>query len=271
MKKCSFIKNNYTFSYNLLGDTMSNTVFAFLLTIIAGFSTMLGSIFIFFKMKKKKQMISTSLSFAAGVMITVSFIDLIPEANKLLNTIFQPFPAFFMVLIFIAVVILCSIFIDELLPVEQEKKSRGLYRIGIFSMIAIILHNIPEGIATFMATHENLSLGISLALAITFHNIPEGISISIPIYYSTKSKRKALLYTFISSISEPFGALIAFLFLSPFINDFILGILFSIIAGIMLHIACYELIPEVLKNQNKKTSFLFFLIGILFMMFSNFL
>ncbi len=244
---------------------MSNTAFAFLLTTIAGFSTMLGSIFIFFKVKKKEQMISASLSFAAGVMITVSFTDLIPEANKLLNTVFLPFPAILIVLIFIVIGILCSIFIDALLPIEQVKQSRGLYRIGIFSMIAIILHNIPEGIATFMATHENISLGISLALAITFHNIPEGISISIPIYYSTKNKKKAFIYTLISSLSEPFGALLAFLFLSTIINDFILGILFSMIAGIMLHIACYELMPEAFTYQNKKLSILFFLVGCIFM------
>ena len=244
---------------------MSNTTLAFLLTTIAGFSTMLGSVFIFFKVKKQEKMIAARLSFASGVRITVSFIDLIPEANKLLDTIFLPFPSFLTVLIFIVIGILCSIFIDASLPVEQVKQSRGLYRIGVFSMIAIILHNIPEGIATFMATHENISLGISLALAITFHNIPEGISISIPIYYSTKSKKKAFLYTLISSLSEPFGALLAFLFLSTIINDFILGILFSIIAGIMLHIACYELMPESLTYQHKKVSILFFFIGCILM------
>ena len=89
-------------------------------------------------------------------------------------------------------------------------------------MIAIILHNVPEGIATFISSSKDISLGISLAIAITLHNIPEGISISIPIYYSTKSKFKALLYTFISGVSEPIGALIAYLFLSKYINDFII-------------------------------------------------
>ena len=89
----------------------------------------------------------------------------------------------------------------------------NLYRVGIISMLAIILHNIPEGIATFISTTKDTSLGISLATSIAFHNIPEGISISIPIYYSTKSKTKAILYTFISALSEQIGAILTYLFL----------------------------------------------------------
>ena len=110
-------------------------------------------------------------------------------------------------------------------------------------MLAIIMHNIPEGIATFIATNTNISLGISLTIAIALHNIPEGISIAVPIYYSTKSRRKALLYTLISGLSEPLGALLAFLFLKPLMYNFVMGILMSMIAGIMTHIAFYELLP----------------------------
>ena len=250
---------------------MSNTFYGFLLTSIAGFSTMLGTIFIFFKLKNRDNMINVALSFASGVMITVSLTDLIPEGINMIGKTFVSFPTFIIVLIFMVIGIIISMTIDTLLPTEiHEAESRGLYRIGIFSMLAIILHNIPEGIATFMATHDNLTLGFSLATAIALHNIPEGISISIPIYYSTKSKKKALCYTFISSISEPFGALLAFLFLSPFITDFILGTLFSMIAGIMLYIAFYELIPEAIKYKNKKLSILLFLTGMLIMIVNHF-
>lgn len=134
-------------------------------------------------------------------------------------------------------------------------------------MVAIILHNIPEGIATFVATKSDINLGITLAIAIAMHNIPEGISISIPIYYATKSKKTALLYTFISAMSEPFGALLAFIFLKNFINDVLLGILFSIIAGIMLQISFCELLPSVKKyKDNKLIKITFFIIGIIFML-----
>ena len=110
--------------------------------------------------------------------------------------------------------------VDKYLP--ETKENTKLYRVGIISMLAIILHNIPEGIATFMASSMDKTLGISLAIAIAMHNLPEGISIAVPIYYSTNKKSKAFIYTFISAISEPFGALIAFIFLKNFVNDILL-------------------------------------------------
>lgn len=122
-----------------------------------------------------------------------------------------------------------------------------------------------------MASNTNSKLGLSLAIAIALHNIPEGISISIPIYYSTKSRGKALLYTLISGLSEPFGALLTYLFLKPFINNLLMGFLLSLIAGIMIQISIYELIPSALKYNNKKTVIIWFIIGMIFMILSHFL
>lgn len=122
-----------------------------------------------------------------------------------------------------------------------------------------------------MATNTDVSLGISLTIAIALHNIPEGISIAVPIYYSTRSRGKAILYTLISGLSEPFGALLAFLFLKLFMNDFVMGILMAIIAGIMTHIAFYELLPTSLKYKNKKLTYAFFIVGLLFMIINHFI
>lgn len=252
---------------------MNNIILAFLLASLAGFSTMIGTIPIFFRNLKENKIITAALSFASGVMITVSIIDLIPESLTLLHTTFQSFPTFLFMFLFVVIGIIFSMLIDKYFPNEKisNQKNKKLYQIGLISMLAIILHNIPEGIITFMATTSNTKLGISLALAIALHNIPEGISISVPIFYATKNKVKALLYTFISGISEPFGALLAYLFLSPFINDVIMGFLFAMIAGIMLHISIYELLPTSLKYKKKKITLLFFLIGTLFMLSSHFL
>ena len=158
--------------------------------------------------------------------------------------------------------------IDYYLPDKpiSNTQDKSLFKVGIISMIAIILHNIPEGIATFVATNSSVSLGITLALAIAMHNIPEGISISVPLYYSTGSKKRAIMYTLISALSEPFGALLAYLFLKDIMNDIILGILFSIIAGIMLQISFCELIPTTKKYNNKKTAIIFFILGVIFML-----
>lgn len=237
---------------------------SFLLTFLASISTLLGSFLIFLK-KKTNNVIISSLAFAAGVMITVSITDLIPEAYNLLIKNNDNFYTILLILIFINLGIIISMIIDKYLPNNNE-----LYRVGVVSMIAIILHNIPEGIITFITSNNNITLGITLTLAIAAHNIPEGITISLPIYYATGNRKKALFYTFVSGISEFFGAILGFLILEPIINDTYLGLIFSLIAGIMIHISFYELIPLSLKYEKKKLSSLFFLLGSLFIIITHF-
>ena len=240
----------------------------FLLTTIAGLSTMIGTLLIFISKKKSDLIILGSLGFAAAVMMTVSFTDLIPESFSMLSMTFKTFPTFLILLICLNIGIIISFTIDKYVP---DVSSDGLYRVGLISMLAIILHNIPEGIATFVAGNTDLSLGITLTIAIALHNIPEGISISVPIYYATRSKFKALFYTFISGLSELLGAVITYLFLKPFINDTFMGCLFAVIAGIMLHISIYELIPTSLKYRKRRVTLIFFIIGVLFMLMSHLL
>lgn len=250
---------------------MPNTLLAFLFTSIAGLSTMLGSLFIF-KKNKNSTLIGKALSFASGVMICVSIIDLIPEGLTLLAKNYILKISILIGMTSLASGIILSMLLDKYLPDTKEIQKGGrLYRIGIISMLAIIFHNIPEGIATFMTTSNDVRLGLSITIAILLHNIPEGISISIPIYYSTKSKKKSLWYTFISGISEPFGALIAYLFLSPLINDIYMGCLLLAIAGIMIHIGAYELLPTSRCYQDDKTTVTYFLLGVITMYLSHML
>lgn len=248
-------------------------IFAFVLTILAGFSTMIGTLVIFFNKNNHNRIVLSSLSFAAGVMMTVSITDLIPESIELLRVNLSTVSTILISLLGMILGIVVSMLIDYYLPNKfgKESNDKGLFKVGIISMIAIILHNIPEGIATFVATNNDLKLGVSLAIAIAMHNIPEGISISVPIYYSTGSKSRAFLYTFVSALSEPFGALITFLFLKNVINDTILGILFSSIAGIMLQISLCELLPTARKYNEKKYLIFFCFLGVLFMLFKFFI
>lgn len=252
---------------------MKNTLFSFLLTFLAGLSTMIGMLAIFIKKKNHNKIILSSLAFASGVMITVSITDLIPESIILLRENLSTISTIFLCLLGILLGIVISMLIDYYLPDKpiSETKDKSLFKVGIISMIAIILHNIPEGIATFVASSSDMKLGISLAVAIAMHNIPEGISISVPIYYSTSCIKKAFLYTFISAMSEPFGALITFLFLKNIINDVILGILFSLIAGIMLQISFCELLPTARKYEGNKYLLIFFGLGVLFMLLNSIL
>ena len=253
---------------------MTNSIlYAFILSFSACISTVIGALIILFNKNKNNKIIVISLSFAAGVMICVSLIDLLPNCYiGILNTI-SIFPKIILTLIFMVIGIIISMLIDKYLPDNSLNKANNnsLYKVGIISMIAIIMHNIPEGIATFITSSNNIKLGITLTISIALHNIPEGISISIPIYYSTKSKFKAITYTFISALSEPIGAILTYLFLIPFINDIILGLLFSFIAGIMIQISLTELLPESLSYNSPKYTQFFFLIGIIFMLLKVFI
>lgn len=222
---------------------------ALLLSTLAGFSTMIGTVIIFFSSRKNEKLISASLGFAGGVMISVSFMELLPSAFSYFNSFSnEQFSTVYMVICLIFGVLFASL-LDKFIPHEEEKdthemKHENLYRVGFVSMLAIGIHNFPEGIATFMAGFDSSSLGMAIAIAIAAHNIPEGITVALPVYFATGSKKKAIYYTFLSSISEPIGAFLAFLVLRPFINDITLGIIFGLISGIMLYIAIEELLPS---------------------------
>ena len=241
--------------------SMSNIKYSFLITSIAGISTIIGILPIFFNTKNKDKIINFSLSFSSGVMISVSLFSLLPESINLLSTKYSLLNIVFIIIIFSMVGISISIFIDKIFKFIPDK----LYSLGIINMITLMLHNIPEGILTFATTSSNKKLGTIMALSIMCHNIPEGISIAIPIYYSTKSKLKAFFYTFISGFSEILGAIITYLFLYKYINTYFIGYLLATIIGLMIYIPIYELLPTALNYKNKKITAITFLIGIIFM------
>ena len=241
----------------------------FLLSTMAGLSTMIGMLPILFKFKNEKKIIAGSLAFAAGVMLCVSITDLIPEAFMMLRSYYSGLYLSFLIFLFLMIGIILTFFVEKGIQLEKQKSS--LYQVGIISMLAIILHNIPEGIATFISTTKSTTLGLSMAIAIALHNIPEGISISIPIYYSTKKKTKAFFYTFVSALSEPLGAILTYFFFISFVNPMILGFLFAFIAGVMIFISFSELIPTSREYAYCWLSRVWFIIGILFMLIKFFL
>lgn len=242
---------------------MSNIKFSFLVTSIAGLSTLLGMIPIFLKIKNKDTIINASLSFASGVMLSVSIFSLLPESIELLNEKYNGKGIIILVLLFSIIGIFLASFIDKIFKNIDNK----LYKLGIINSLALMIHNIPEGILTFSTTTVNVSLGITLALSILFHNIPEGISISVPIFYSTNSKFKAFIYTFISGFSEIIGAIITYIFLYKYINNSFIGVILSLTVGIMSYISLSELLPTAIKYNKKKTTIIFFIIGFIFMLF----
>lgn len=239
--------------------------YPFLLTTLAGSATLLGIIPILFKFKDPDKVIISSLSFASGVMISASFFDLIPEAIEYFSLTYN---SSLTIILFTAIFFIIGILLSTYINKNLTSNEDNLYKVGISSMIAIIIHNLPEGIITFLTATIDKRLGFSLFIAIFLHNIPEGISIAVPIYYSTKSKLKAFTYSLIAAISEPLGAILASLFLKGLMSNLLFGTLLSLIAGIMTNISLYELLPESLHYKRKKISITSFIIGLIFMYIS---
>ena len=240
-------------------------LYPIILTFLAGFATLIGIIPIFSKNKNKDYIIASSCAFASGVMICISILDLIPESIRYLSNYFNSFLVIILCFIFLFLGITLSMIMDNY--IDKVSNGGNLFKVGILSMIAIIMHNIPEGIVTFIVSNKDIMLGLSICIAIALHNIPEGISIAVPIYYSTGSKKKAIFYTFLAGLSEPIGAILTGLFLVNYVNDIVLGLLFALIAGIMIQIGSSKLLPTG-NEYNKIFSRIFFIIGFIIMLIS---
>ncbi len=241
---------------------LNEILFAFSLTLFAGLSTAIGSAIAFFARKSNPSFLSWALGFSAGVMIYLSFVEIFPKAFESLASELSNGWAYSLTTLSFFGGIFFTGLIDRLVPQklnphepkdyddveEKEAKDRSqLLRMGLFTALAITLHNLPEGMATFFAALQEPILGVSLAIAIAIHNIPEGIAVSVPIYYATGSKKKAFFYSALSGLAEPVGALIGFFVLSFFLNDLLFGIIFAAVGGIMIYIALDELLPSAEK------------------------
>lgn len=254
---------------------MKTIIFAFSLTIFAGLATGIGSLIGFFSKKFNPKFLAGALGFSAGVMIYVSLIEIFPKAKEALELAYNGKAGYvFTVIAFFAGMAIIAI-IDKVIPENENPHEMGnidpehhsvaqvhqselshstdaasktadqkkLMRMGVFSALAIAIHNFPEGLATFMGALTEPAMGISIAVAIAIHNIPEGLAVSAPIYYATGDRKKAFLLSFLSGLSEPVGALIGFFILRNFFNDTTLGFIFAGVAGIMVYISLDELLP----------------------------
>jgi ZIP family zinc transporter len=263
--------------------TVSNVLIAFGLTLFAGLATGVGSALAFFAKRTNTRFLSSALGFSAGVMIYVSMIEIFVKARDALTAaVGEPRGYWYTTLAFFAGMLLIAL-IDKLVPsfenphetheveemrstdaalagvqatMEEEASGRAvaptdvkgaLMRMGLLSALAIAIHNFPEGLATFTGALQDPALGLSIAVAIAIHNVPEGIAVSIPLYYATGSKRRAFLWSFLSGLSEPIGALVGYLLLSTFFNDMVFGLLFASVGGIMVYISLDQLLPTAEK------------------------
>ncbi len=256
---------------------------AFSLTLFAGLSTSIGAVLAFFSKEKNYTILSLGMGFSAGVMIYVSFMEILKKSQDSFTQIFSNATyAELLTLIFFFLGIALSAIIDKLIPEDvnphepksnQELKelktdhkmlnTNALKRTGLFTALAIGIHNFPEGFATFISALDSLTLGVTIALAIAIHNIPEGMAVSLPIYHATGERKKAFWYATLSGLAEPVGAVLGYFLLLPLMGDATLGITFAVVAGIMIYISFDELLPAARVYGNAHTT----IAGLVFGMF----
>ena len=234
-----------------------NILFALGLTVFAGLATGIGSVMSFMSKKFNPKFLAASLGFSAGVMIYVSLVEIFVKAKDSLIAAHGVKPGnIYTVVAFFAGIALIA-FIDKMIPsfenpheiknIEEKNlnpaNNKKLLRMGLFSALAIAIHNFPEGLATFMGALTDPTLWISIAVAIASHNILEGIAVSVPIYYATKNRKRAFWLSFLSGLAEPVGAILGYFILRNVFNDSTFGVIFAGVAGIMVYISLDELLP----------------------------
>ena len=245
---------------------MNDTILiAFLFSLLAGMSTGLGSLAAFFIKDFKHRYLSLLMGFSAGVLIQISFMELLFSAVTEAGFLNANIAFFLGILTIAAIEFLIPHEYEEEKLTDKEKKSKRLMKTGLLVSAGIAIHNFPEGIVTLFGTIKDVHLGLVLMIAIALHNIPEGISVSIPIYFATKDRKKAFLWSFLSGISEPIGAVIGFFVLFPFINAFVLNMALAFVAGIMVFISFVELLPISLSHGEAHLAITSLFLGMLTM------
>ncbi|MEF8873653.1 MAG: zinc transporter ZupT [Candidatus Thermoplasmatota archaeon] len=244
---------------------------ALLLTFLAGISTGVGGLIIYFIKKPKTVYLSLALGFAGGVMIYISFMELLPEA-------FEEAGEATAVLAFFSGIILLAV-VDYVIPEkesydlsaitdEDKEKEKKLLTTSKLTAYAIAGHNFPEGMVTFFTVLVDLRLGALIAIAVAIHNVPEGIAVAVPYYYATGDKFKAFLHSLVAGVAEPVGALVAFLILWNFLTPALIVTMLAFVAGIMVYISFDELLPLAHDYDSSHSAILGIVLGMLVMAFT---
>lgn len=260
-----------------------HVVIAFLLTLLAGLSTGLGSGIAFFAKESKTGILSFGLGFSGGVMVYISLVEILKKSQQFVARAATPDFASWIVIGSFFLGIAITSLIDKAVPeqknphearcdkdvdklrtakeISDKSSSDSLLRTGVLTALAIAIHNFPEGLVTFLSALVDPYLGVSIAVAVAIHNIPEGISVSVPIFYATGNKKRAFAYSFSSGLSEPAGALVGYFLLRPFLNEIIIGVLFAAVAGVMVFISFDELLPAAREYGKGHTAILGVVLG----------
>jgi ZIP family zinc transporter len=234
----------------------SHSAWALGLTVLAGLSTGIGSLIGLGPGRNNRTFLTLSLGFSAGAMVYVSLVEILPKARLVLNPLLGQRGGYGAAVLAFFAGMAAMALVDGWLPVhdpseafaqaglpEDGPRRRRLLRLGLFTALAIAIHNFPEGLATFLGALSNPRLGVSIAVAIAIHNIPEGLAVSAPVYFATRSRRTAFWVSFLSGLAEPLGGLVGYLLFRSFPNPLVFGLVFAGVAGVMVYVSLDELLP----------------------------
>lgn len=262
----------------------SAVLLAFAVTLGAGLATGIGSALAFFTKTTNKSFFAIAMGFSAGVMVYLSFVEILPKSTAYIAETNGAIESSAIAAIALVAGLIVMAIIDALvpsganphentqiellgeedsqLPFVEQRANKMLLRTGLFVALAIAIHNFPEGLATFLLVLDDPQIGIALAIAVAMHNIPEGIAVSVPVYYATKSRSRAFRLSFLSGLAEPAGAIIGYLLLAQFLDHFVLGILFAMVAGVMVFLAIDTLLPTARNSSRGHLSVYGFIAGV---------
>lgn len=248
------------------GVDMDSILYALLLTLIAGSATGLGALMVLVVKRNNTKLMSGALGFSAGVMIYVSMVEIYTQGKSYLESAAGEMmgAAYITIAFFVGMIVICII--DRFIPSFEDdignlREKRSLSRMGMMTALAIAIHNFPEGMVTFITSVKNPVVGIAICAAIAIHNIPEGMATAMPIYYSGVGRKKALLISCFSGMTEPLGAVVGYWLLRPYLNDFVFGVVFGVVAGIMVFISVEELLPMAREYDKGKCTAMGFILG----------
>ncbi len=241
---------------------------ALLITLIVGLFTFVGCLIIFF-IKNNKKIVDFSVSVGFGVLLTLILLELIPENLELIQTKFMLVGSIVTVLVVSALGIIALKILDKFIPDHDSSNKDNLVHIGIMTSVALIIHNLLEGMAIYTSVNSSLKFGGMLSLGVALHNIPLGMSITSMFYKNGKDNKKAIIVSLLLSLSTFVGGLITFMFAGSTLDDFSRGILLTLTLGMLIYIVIFELLPHVLENKNKNSTILGIIIGVTLLILST--
>ncbi|HJE52539.1 MAG TPA: zinc transporter ZupT [Tessaracoccus flavescens] len=253
-------------------------LFALLMSLLAGLATSVGGAIVFARSHIPRRLMAVALAFAAGAMLLVSIGEILPKGITALQDAFARPAAMAIAYTAFFVGIGLVLAIDRLLPKQlnpnetsgregevsdaaNQRQTNSLLRSGMLVAVVLALHNFPEGMATFFTTYSDPALGMTLVTAIAIHNVPEGIAVAIPVYAATKSAKKGFWWATASGLTEPLGGLLAAGLVAWVLPEYLFGLLYGLVAGMMVFLALDELLPAAWRYQTDKHQTIYGMIG----------